>query len=139
MHAIEKEITMHKTNVNTESAKRNSASAKILQALQKSAESMPTFISSPIRQFDDDAMGERDHLRGIAGRGLNKSFDTIYAIGGLVTHLRANKDEEGHFFRSFNVNTEAQILTGIAVMSEALNEVLSDIAYTFHQETKVAA
>lgn len=90
------------------------------------------------RQFDDDAMGEYDRLLGIAGRALNRSFDTAYAIGGLVDLVRANS-EEGEHGGLLNENTVSATLTAISLLSHSLNDALCDVATVFRDSMKEGA
>lgn len=128
---------MHKTNVNTESPKHKGVAEETLQNLRELAG--PDLQGSLFRQFDADAMGERDRLFGIAGRALNKSFDTIYAIGGMVDLVRANNEDGSDFHKILDDNTQAQLLTGVALLSSELNDTLSDIASMFRKEMKGGA
>lgn len=122
---------MHNTDVNTESQKHK---RQLLDGLEKLLKSAPKVQSALFKQFDDDAMGERDSLLGVAGRALNQSFDTIFAIGGLVDLMRASDDEMGDFHNVINDANRAQILTGISLLADSLNDLLSDISMTFHKE-----
>lgn len=125
---------MHKRNVNTESVKSNTATAKNLQSPHGSAAVGPNL--QIFQHFNDEAMGERDRLFGIAGRALNKSFDTAYAIAGMVDLVRVNRQETSKLYQFFGDNVEAQPLTGIALLSDSLNEVLVDVGHSFHEQMK---
>lgn len=123
---------MHKRNVNTDSSKSNGGTAKNRQNPQEMVASAPHLQT--FQNFDDDAMGEHDRLFGIAGRALNKSFDTVYAIGGIVDLLRAGKDHGTDIHNAIDENAEAQLLTGISLLADSLNEFLVDVSDSFRKQ-----
>lgn len=115
------------TNVNTNFEKRKRETRPPAPAAD--------FLQDLPRQFDDDAMGEYDRLFGIAGRTLNLSFDTVYAIGGLVDLVRANA-EDGDRSGLLSANTVSAALTAISLLSASLNDTLCDVAHKFRSELK---
>ena len=75
-------------------------------------------------RFDEGRMRQHSDLLGVAAYALNKAFKAASAIEGMAFLVHANQVADSCEGQHFSPRVEGQLLTGIAMIAEFLNEDL---------------
>ena len=75
-------------------------------------------------RFDEERMRQHSNLLGVAAQALNKAFQATSAIEGMAFLVHANRVADSCEGQHFSPRVEGQLLTGIALIAELLNNEL---------------
>ena len=75
-------------------------------------------------RFDEKLMRQHSNLLGVTAEALNKAFQATSAIEGIAFLVHANRVADSCEGQHFSPRVEGQLLTGIALIAELLNNEL---------------
>ena len=75
-------------------------------------------------RLDVERMRKHSHVLGVAAQAMNKAFQAASAIEGMAFLVHANQVADSCEGRHFSPFVEGQLMTGIALIAEFLNNDL---------------